>query len=80
MAQAEGKLADADPSNAQWQRDLVASHGKLAVLALLSKDSAALKLHRSAALTILDQLEKSGRAAESAERARYRDAIMALGE
>jgi hypothetical protein len=52
----EEKLAAGDPSNAQWQRDLMVSHAKLGEVAARAGDKAAARREFSAGLTIMERL------------------------
>ena len=50
------RLAAADPTNTEWQRDLSVSHNKLGDLAVAAGDLAAAQQHYQAALTIRERL------------------------
>ena len=73
-------LANADPSNVQWQRDVAEVRGRLAELALRDNDRTTFNTYRTEALTILDRLEKEGRAEGFAEHARLRAWLTGLGQ
>jgi hypothetical protein len=59
------KLAAQDQGNAEWQRDLVLSHWRLADLAEKRREPAAAGRHWRAALSLARELETSGRLAPS---------------
>jgi hypothetical protein len=57
------RLAQADPGNAEWQRDLIVSYVKLAEIAGRAGEGAAAPAYYQAALAIAVKLQASGRLA-----------------
>jgi tetratricopeptide (TPR) repeat protein len=57
------RLAQADPGNAGWQRDLIVSNVKLAEIAGQANEGAKARAHYQAALEIAAALQATGRLA-----------------
>ncbi|MEK6259120.1 MAG: hypothetical protein AABP62_10940, partial [Planctomycetota bacterium] len=54
------RLAESDPANAGWQRDLAASHYKLAMFARQSGDDAGFEAELRECFGVLDQMHQRG--------------------
>ena len=52
------RLADSDPANAAWQRDLAVSHYKLAGFARQSGDDAGFEAELRECFRVLDQMQQ----------------------
>lgn len=54
------RLAESDPANAEWQRDLAVSHSKLYHLAKASGDEATAKAQLRSCFTVLQGMKQRG--------------------
>lgn len=54
------RLAESDPANAEWQRDLAVSHYKLAMFAQQSGDEAGCIEELRACFGVLDRMQERG--------------------